>query len=121
MTNNWYRLFALLILASCNNGDEATPDSNQIIKQDSNYAAPAVKQELKVVTNYVDSIGWGYDVYVDGAMYIHQPHMPAVPGNKGFKTEEDARIAAGLVIYKLSMGISPPSITPDELDSLGVL
>lgn len=118
MTNNWYRLFALLILASCNNGDEATPDSNQIIKQDS---TPAALNEFEVITIYVDSIGWGYDVYVDGTMYIHQPHIPAVPGNKGFKTEEDARIAAGLVIYKLSMGISPPSITPDELDSLGLL
>jgi len=111
----------LLVLASCNSGDETTPESDQIIAQDSTLTAPEVKQEFEVVTNLVDSIGWGYDVLVNGEMYIHQPHIPAVPGNKGFKSEEDAQKAAKLMIYKLRMGISPPSITPDELDSLGVL
>lgn len=119
-------LFVLLILASCNSGDEIEgngeiPEAKQNIVQDSALSAPAVKQQFELITNYVDTIGWGYDIYVDGTMYIHQPHIPAVPGNKGFKTEEDAQKTAGLVIYKLSIGISPPSITPDELDSLGVL
>ena len=57
---------------------------------------------------------------MDGNKYIHQEIIPAVPGNKGFESEEDARKAAGLVAHKILNNIMPPSVTPQELDSLGV-
>jgi hypothetical protein len=65
--------------------------------------------------------GWGYDIYMNGKRYIHQPHIPAISGNKGFATEEDARKAGGLVVHKIRNNIMPPTIDVDELDSLGVL
>ena len=65
--------------------------------------------------------GFGYDIYKDDAVYIHQPHIPAVGGNNGFSTEAKAKKAAGFVAYKIEHNIMPPSVTPAELDSLGVL
>lgn len=65
--------------------------------------------------------GWGYDVLIDGNIYVHQPTIPAVGGNKGFKSENDAKMAAELVIGKIRAGILPPTVTVEELQAIGVI
>lgn len=65
--------------------------------------------------------GFGYDIYMYKAMYVHQPSIPAINGNRGFETEEYARKTAELVVYKIKNNIMPPALSPQELDSLGVL
>lgn len=65
--------------------------------------------------------GFGYNIIIDGKMYVHQPHVPAVAGNKGFTSSEAANRAANLVAYKIKNNIMPPSITEPELDSVGAL
>jgi len=77
--------------------------------------------EIKTFQNDSAYGGFGYDVYINNTMYVHQPNIPAVPGNKGFVTEEKAKRAGELVSYKIKHNIMPPSVTPKELDSLGVL
>src|SRR5687767_6963704 len=37
--------------------------------------------------------GWGYDIYINGKRAIHQPIIPAIPGNNSFSSEEKARKA----------------------------
>ncbi|CAN5496653.1 hypothetical protein BH11BAC2_BH11BAC2_17440 [soil metagenome] len=64
--------------------------------------------------------GFGYDILNAGKVYVHQPHIPAVSGNKSFASEEDAKKAAMLVASKLKKGITPPTISVKELDSLGI-
>ena len=39
---------------------------------------------------------YGYDVFADGRLMIHQTSAPALPGNEGFKTKEDASKVAAL-------------------------
>ena len=65
--------------------------------------------------------GYGYDIYIFDAMYVHQPNVPAINGNRGFKTKEQAKNAGDLVAYKIKNNIMPPSVSIQELDSLGVL
>lgn len=65
--------------------------------------------------------GFGYDVMIDGKLYVHQPHVPAVAGNNGFVTPEAAKKAGELVAYKIKNNIMPPSVTVNELDSIGAL
>ena len=65
--------------------------------------------------------GWGYDVLIDGNIYVHQPTIPAVGGNKGFKSETDAKMAADLVIGKIRAGILPPTVSVEELQAIGVI
>ncbi|NTW32333.1 MAG: DUF4907 domain-containing protein [Bacteroidetes bacterium] len=64
---------------------------------------------------------WGYNIFIDGKQYIRQPNIPALNGNRGFADEESAKKIAGLVIIKIKKNILPPSISINELDSLGVL
>ena len=64
---------------------------------------------------------YGYDVFGDGALMIHQTSMPALTDNKGFKTKQDAGKIALLVIEKIRKGEMPPTISIDEMKSLGVI
>ena len=77
------------------------------------------KIEVKAINN--EATGWGYDIYISGGLYIHQPHIPAVAGNRGFKTEADAKKAGAWAVHKIRNNIMPPTINVQELDSLGVL
>jgi hypothetical protein len=61
---------------------------------------------------------WGYDILVDKKMKIHQPSIPGLPGNDGFKTKEKAEKVAKLVIDKMKKGEMPPTITVEEMKEL---
>lgn len=79
----------------------------------------SVEVTIEIKTFKMDN-GWGYDIFKNGKAYIHQPNIPAVSGNFAFKTEEQARKTAEMVAYKIKNNIIPPSMTIEELDSLGI-
>lgn len=64
---------------------------------------------------------FGYDVYADGRLMIHQGSIPAMPGNEGFKTKTAAEKIAQLVIQKIKKGEMPPTIDMEELKKLKVI
>jgi hypothetical protein len=64
---------------------------------------------------------FGYDVYADGRLKLHQPSIPAMPGNEGFKTKAAAEQVAQLAIKKMKKGESLPTISPEELKKLKVI
>jgi len=64
---------------------------------------------------------YGYDVFADGRLMIHQRSAPALPSNEGFKTREDAIKVALLVIKKIKKGEMPPTISIDEMKKLNVI
>ena len=64
---------------------------------------------------------YGYDVFADGRLMIHQTSAPALPGSQGFKRKEDATKVALLVIEKIKKGEMPPTISIDEMKQLNVL
>ncbi len=115
-----------LIAQSCNSNKEPVdqePKVQQPLPGYNNFE----KTKLTVSVFKIDSSelngsrGWGYDILADGEPYIHQPNVPAIMGNNGFSSEEKALKAGEFVISKIRNNIIPPSVTPAELDSLGVL
>lgn len=64
---------------------------------------------------------WGYDIYFEKRLIIHQPSMPGLSGNDGFKTKAHAEKVAKLVIDKIKKGVRLPSITIEEMKQLKVL
>ena len=79
------------------------------------------KMDIQIKTFQNTEVGgFGYDILMDGHMYVHQPTIPALPGNNGFATVELARKVAELVTYKIRHNILPPTLEVKELDSLGV-
>ena len=63
----------------------------------------------------------GYDVFADGRLMIHQTSAPALPGNEGLKTKEDATKVALLVIDKIKKGEMPPTVSIDEMKKLKLI
>ena len=115
---------AIILCMSCTNRDSAKKDNTVIQQPAANKEVSSeskVKLEVKTYQNDSTIIGWGYDIYADGALYIHQPHIPAVPGNKGFQSAQKAETAGNFAVYKIRNNIMPPAISVKELDSLGVL
>jgi len=110
-----------LFLFSCNEAKNeqdkkaVTAVHDDVITQDS-------KDDISVKTFYSKVYnGWGYDIYRNGTLFIHQPYVPAVAGLTGFAQEGDAKKTGDFIIYKIRNGITPPSISLNELDSLHVL
>lgn len=73
------------------------------------------------ISTYKGHNGYGYDVYVYGKLLIHQPHIPAISGNRGFATEADAQKVAELVVNKIKKNILPPSLTIEEMKDVGIV
>lgn len=75
---------------------------------------------IEVFENKDGTGGFGYDLLNGGKVTIHQPHIPAVSGTSGFSSKEDAEKVGSLMLMKIQKGIMPPTITVEELDSLGI-
>jgi hypothetical protein len=75
------------------------------------------RYELEV---FQSQTGWGYSVQMNGSPVISQPTIPGIVGNRGFVNEQQARRVGKRVIEKLRQGQVPPTITPAELQQLGV-
>lgn len=115
-------IFAIVLFCSC--GQEQKNDVSDNI-------TPLITATSEVVPSYDFTIflsdsaninsGFGYNITMDNHIFIHQPTIPSVPGNHGFPSKAQAERTAAFVIYKLTHNIMPPSVTPNELDSLGVL
>jgi hypothetical protein len=65
--------------------------------------------------------GYGYDVYADGKMLIHQPGIPGQQGVKGFRTKADSEKVARLVVEKIKKKEMPPTVSEEELRRLKVI
>jgi hypothetical protein len=61
---------------------------------------------------------FGYDVYRDDALFIHQPHIPGMAGVKGFEREDQAKKAAELMIEKMKNGVVPPTLSESEITDI---
>jgi hypothetical protein len=66
------------------------------------------------------SMGWGYDIYINGQRTIHQPSIPAVSGIHYFSSEKEAHVVGQYAIKKMKQSGSFPTLTLSELDSLGI-
>ena len=77
--------------------------------------------EIRTFENDINLKGYGYDIYLNQKIYVHQPHIPAIAGSRGFSTPDYAKRTGEFVAYKIKHNIMPPSVSPKELDSLGVL
>jgi len=121
------KLFAALIFSCCLSMTtlfaqapfaRAQPDSSP-----AKFPKASVYANAKLTYKVIDAPKhtYGYDVCGDGRLMIHQTSVPALPGNEGFKTKEDATKVALLVIEKIKKGEMPPTISIDEMKKLKVI
>jgi hypothetical protein len=77
---------------------------------------PSVGRALERRTNPHN--GYGYDIYINGKLYVHQPYMQGGDNNTPFPSEEGAKMTADFLIFKLKKHIIPPTVSQAEVDSL---
>lgn len=61
-------------------------------------------------------IGWGYDIYTNDSVFIHQEFIPAIEGRKSFVSEEEAKLIGNLALSKMKHR-KLPMILLSEIDS----
>ena len=120
-------LSIIFVLTSC----LAIEDTSAIESESNDFVekitdAVVVEKENKIdnfslKATFSPEFGWGYQILNNDELYINQPHIPSVQGNKGFSDKSKAIKTAEYIIYKLKNNIFPPTVTPTELDSLNVL
>ncbi len=118
---------ALTFFSSCGNKSEpSVSDSTKNVgKSDSAIPKNPAPQNIEAKTfEVIDSLGkshgWGYDLYVNEKKTIHQPMIPAVPGNNSFASQADAEKIGALAAEKMKKTGSLPTISVHDLDSLGI-
>ena len=108
MIKRWW--FVILFLLSLTVFVISKYGGNNKIKKETGLRAQA----------FQDSLGWGYNVMINDTIFIHQRIIPGIPGNSGFKTEEQALSVGKLVVEKMKKSKRFPTVNPHELDSLGI-
>ena len=110
-------LFTLFIqLTACHSTGQKTEDRSGVAE--SSTTTNTIENDSYSFKTFMVGQDWGYDIYKDKQLLIHQPNIPAMKGNKGFSSEQKAISVAQLTIQKLRQGIMPPTIRTEELDSL---
>lgn len=109
--------FIFLIALSCSN-DSDNSDSNNT---EETINATPTEPVYEIITTELPDKGFGYQILKDGKLIIDQQQIPAVQGNQYFSSEEAARRTGELALKKIKDQMFPPTISTEELDSLGVL
>jgi len=65
-----------------------------------------------------DDASFGYQIFNDSALLIHQKTIPGRSGNSGFHDSLKAGEVAALVISKLEAGHFPPTVQSTEIDQI---
>lgn len=95
--------------------------ATQVLKKQNEELAQKIKlADITYIINPVAGNKFGYSIYIDGLMYIEQEVIPAIEGNRGFDTREEAEKIAKLAIEKIRQGELPPVISIEELKAKGV-
>lgn len=74
-------------------------------------------KDVKIKTFRIKK-GWGFDILLNNKNYIHQSNIPAINGEKQFKTKKEALKIAELMKSKICNNITPPTITIQEINNL---
>jgi PBP1b-binding outer membrane lipoprotein LpoB len=106
----------LAIVVGCSNNSTQQSQEQQNDKKETVLNTV----DIKTFPNDTPLNGFGYDIFIDNKLMVHQPNIPAVAGNRGFASQEEANKIGSFVAHKIKNNIMPPSVTVQELDSLGV-
>lgn len=130
VTSTILKLAFLLLVTSgyaCKTGSKEEVPVQPVQEKPTVSYNPYENSDITVDPFKVDSLesngsgGWGYDILINGKLYIHQPIIPGVQGNRVFSSEEKAREAGELIVSKIRNNILPPSVSVEELDNKGLL
>ena len=86
-------------------------------------APSTITKEVNFTYKIIGSLDqtFGYEIYFNGKLFIHQTTIPSIPGKKGFTSYLRAEKTALLVIAKLNSKQIPPTVTIGELEQISAI
>ena len=73
-----------------------------------------------VLTAIEEGNNWAFKIEVNGKLYIYQATIPAIGGNKSFKTKKDALKTGRLMVEKMKKTGELPTLSVEEIMSLNL-
>ena len=113
----------LFLLIVCYTKPTVAQNQNTLpLQQKSKAKDTNLYQNSQITYKIIQGIDqtYGYDISVEGRLMVHQPNIPCIVGNKGFRNKTDAKKVAELVIQKIRIGILPPTIVVNEMKELNI-
>ena len=111
-------LFFFVCLPGTSLSAADTPSTQETKPQENPYAKAEITIQIIPSAN---NNTYGYDVLLYKRPLVHQPNIPGLPGNEGFTTKERAQTVAEFVVKKIRNNEMPPTVTMEDLNTLGVL
>jgi hypothetical protein len=108
--------FVLLFIVACSQTSSKSSD-----EESNDDSSTITSEKYEVITTENPDKSYGYQILKDGKLMIDQKNIPAIQGNRGFSTKSDAEKIANFAIDKIKKGVFPPTISVEELDSLGII
>ena len=106
-----------VLISSCQNQKNKTADLNNNVFDTTVYGSVKFRVETFEVAQ-----GFGYSIFINQKKMIYQDKIPAVEGNKVFKTKDDAMKTGKFVAQKMIQFPGDlPSLTVEELQQLNVI
>ena len=101
-------------------GKEPKPALNEPVANETKFPAADAFANSKIEYKIISAANntFGYEILADNKLLIHQPSIPAMAGNEGFKSREAAENIAKLVIAKIKRGEMPPTVSIEEMKKL---
>lgn len=112
--------FLLLVLMVCKfNGvaQSKIGGNNSVAPQE--VPSPTADYYYKVIECKNNT--FGYNIFKNKKLFIHQITVPAMQGDTGFSSKEKAKLVAELAIKKLKQGQAMPTISKEELIELNAI
>jgi len=112
-------LLPALLFISCS--QDETPSDSQSVNNEKQSEVHSQKIQWSSRAIPIDDLGWGYELFHGSRRQISQKNIPAISGLHYFETKEKAELAAAFALEKIDQGFFPPSVNPEELDSIGAI
>ncbi len=109
---------ASVFIAFCGTGAAQSQDTTKAVA----FPAASAHKDAKLTAHIIQASNgtFGYEVLSDGALFVRQTNLPGRPGNEGCRTREQAEKLSALVMQKIQRGEMPPTVTKEELTTLGL-
>lgn len=126
-------LFILCCLGACTSSESEKKNNNKTeVTQPTTNPPKTPRQQVsdysnatfktQIIDGKEGTFGYAIQVTLNGkTQKIRQPHKPGLPGVRGFDTKEQAQKVADFVVNKIKTKGFPPTVTPEELATLGVM
>lgn len=114
-------ILLIIVTVTCHTVTSISADEAANKKEVKEQKNPYADAEITIMIIPSSNNTFGYDILLYKRPLVHQPNIPGLPGNDGLTTWERAQTVAEFVVKKIRNNEMPPTVTIEDLNTMGVL